>query len=548
MLTVFHAALKVSIAVLLIPIIQYGLYGGITDVIAAMRIYVLLFFALLATKYIKKKVLIKNNNLKEKEVIVKYVKTLLSLKVDELERKNDGEILSTINNEWKDVKSFLDESMEQLFLYPFVFIFTVTAMALQNYILTAIIVFFVAITSVFTLRTSDKTKECINNVIKNNQILVEYEKNCLESLEFIKTYGLENYAAKKHETYSRQAERGEKLFYRQNAINYLPALVNEYLPFILFAGIALFFVRIEAMQYGEFAALLQLTSYISLPMSTFLRTVVEFKIIREITNRIHLFFSSFCPNTPTNGICQDFVSFQNALEVNSGNYKYEEGEDSRYILNNINLNIKPGEKIAIVGKSGSGKSTLINLLAGFYAFSHGEYKLDSNTVVDDNRENLANLFSYVNEKLYLLPGSVLFNIILDESWHNDDRVDELAKQFFIENIIQTEREVVQFGSNFSGGQQLKISLARALYKDAPILLLDEPTAHLDKNSKSILCDLLRQTDKTVIFSSHDLDCVRMADKIHVLNEAGEIAESGNYCSLNNETTLFFELFHSKHNE
>jgi len=548
-LTIVEAVLKVAIAILLIPIIQQGITSGLLTAFRPVIIYITLFAIMLAIRFIKRKLIYISNNHKESETVERFAKTLFNMKVDELEASNDGDVVSIVNNDWKQVKGFLDTGIERLLIYPFIFIFRVIVMGTQNLAMTVIIVCCVLVTSFFTLKTSDKIEERIKDVIDDRGKLLDYEKNCIESLAFIKAYGLEDNIDEEHKHLSKKTTASERLFYRQNAISYLPSLVNEYLPLIVFTIVALFFVNNNSMQFGEFAALLQLTSYISLPMSQFLHTSVEFSATRVIVAKMQEFFSCNKKSDYID-VCDSFMA--GGIVIKNGKFKYSKIasnneialDDDNFTLRDINLRVNPGEKIAIVGKSGSGKSTLVNLIAGFYSFSDGNYTMGDREVTCNNREQLFPLISYVNDKLYLLQDDVIFNICLSHETKDRQKLHKLADMLSIEDLIDCEKSAAQFGVNFSGGQQLKISLSRALYKDAPILILDEPTAHLDIQSKEMFFEFLKKVDKTVVIISHDKECVSLVDRIYVISQHGEILEVGKYSELDTVGTHFHRLFHT----
>lgn len=216
-----------------------------------------------------------------------------------------------------------------------------------------------------------------------------------------------------------------------------------------------------------------------------------------------------------------------------------DGNIDGYVLRNINLTIHPGEKIAIVGLNGAGKTTLIKILAGFYDPTEGEVLLNGTNIKEYNRRDYYKLFTAVFQQFSILPLSIGVNV----AQAYDERIDELRVLKCMEKAGLTEltgklsdglnthitRDVYEDGLELSGGEIQRLMLARALYKDAPVLLLDEPTAALDPLAES---DIYRRYNelcdgKTSIFISHRLASTRFCDRILFLSD-GTIKEEGTH--------------------
>jgi len=222
-------------------------------------------------------------------------------------------------------------------------------------------------------------------------------------------------------------------------------------------------------------------------------------------------------------------------------------DDDRSALNGINFTIVPGERVALVGPSGSGKSTVFNLLLGFIEPQRGDILLNDTPLngidLDDWRQRL----SYVPQNPTLFHGTIADNIRLGSPNAPLDAVQRAAHAAhaadFIEDLpARYDTLVGERGHNFSGGEIQRIALARALLRDAPLLLLDEPTASLDLESEDLITRAIDEIShtRTVITIAHRLDTVRQADRILVFDQ-GRIVEQGNHDALCNHGGLYAHL-------
>ena len=224
-------------------------------------------------------------------------------------------------------------------------------------------------------------------------------------------------------------------------------------------------------------------------------------------------------------------------------YKYEYGQD---ILSDINLNIKQGSKIALVGVSGSGKSTLAKMMVNFFNPSQGEIRLGDMNLNQIDKKSLRQHINYLPQQPYVFNGTILENLLLGakEGTTQEDilRAVELAEiREDIERMpLNYQTELTSDGTGISGGQRQRIALARALLTDAPILILDEATSSLDILTEKRIVDNLMNLDKTLIFIAHRLTIAERVEKVIVLDR-GKIVEEGNHADLLARNSFYTHL-------
>jgi ABC-type multidrug transport system fused ATPase/permease subunit len=223
-------------------------------------------------------------------------------------------------------------------------------------------------------------------------------------------------------------------------------------------------------------------------------------------------------------------------------------EDENYVLKNINIQINPGETVAIVGHTGAGKSTLINILTRFYDINKGSVLLDGIDIRKVDKRDLRKYISIVLQDVYLFSGTIESNINMDNSEISREKVIDAAKTVGADKFISTlpnkyEEEVKERGATLSVGQKQLISFARALAYDPKILILDEATSSIDTETEQLIQSAIERllVGRTAIVIAHRLSTIQNADKIIVLHK-GEIREVGNHQELLAKRGIYYKLY------
>ncbi len=222
------------------------------------------------------------------------------------------------------------------------------------------------------------------------------------------------------------------------------------------------------------------------------------------------------------------ISFENVC------FEYDENVP---VLQNINLDVKAGTTVALVGNSGGGKSTIVNLLPRFYDVKSGAVKIDGVNIKDINMESLRDNIAVVFQDNFLFGGTIRENILLGKPDATEKEINKAIKMACLDEFVSEQEkgldtDIGERGTLLSGGQKQRLSIARAFVKNAPIVILDEATSALDNKSEAVVQKAIENLmkDRTVFVIAHRLSTVQNADKIVVIND-GQIVESGSHQEL-----------------
>jgi len=235
------------------------------------------------------------------------------------------------------------------------------------------------------------------------------------------------------------------------------------------------------------------------------------------------------------------------LKFDNVSFKYS-AEDEQKVLHNIDFEIEPGKRVALVGASGSGKSTITSLILRFYSPQEGRITLDGHDLEEIILKDLRNQFSLVSQETTLFDDTIGRNIMYGMlDLYDEDRLNQAIKAAHVDEFVYDlplglDTVVGEQGLRLSGGQRQRIAIARAIYKDSPILILDEATSALDNKSERFVQDALEtlMQGRTSLVIAHRLSTIEGADTIVVLDH-GQIVEQGSHKKLLRKGGVYAEL-------
>lgn len=266
---------------------------------------------------------------------------------------------------------------------------------------------------------------------------------------------------------------------------------------------------------------------------------------RAAADRVFEILDSDEEPNPQNGIQLD-NDLQAHVKITDLSFSY--GEDSqRPILFKVSIEAKPGQTIALVGPTGAGKSTIVNLLPRFYHYEEGSIQVGGHELRDIDKVSLREKIGYVTQEAFLFNGTIRENLVLAKRSATDEELWTALRNARCEDFIkalpnQLDTNVGERGVKLSGGEKQRLSIARALLKDPPILLLDEATASVDTETEHLIQTALDRLmeNRTVFVIAHRLSTIKNADCIYVL-EQGKVVEQNCHEELLKQNGLYSEL-------
>ncbi|BAQ23541.1 ABC transporter ATP-binding protein [Streptococcus troglodytae] len=302
-------------------------------------------------------------------------------------------------------------------------------------------------------------------------------------------------------------------------------------------------VMIGKISVGQMIAFNVLLGYFSSPIENMINLQIKLqsaRIANTRLNEVYLVDSEF----ENNGELSEASFLDGDISFEKLSYKYGYGRDT---LSDINLTIKKGSKVSLVGASGSGKTTLAKMIVNFYEPIQGLIRLNGYDLKDIDKTVLRQHINYLPQQAYVFSGTIMDNLTLGAK---EDTIQEDIIRACKIAEIHSDIEQMPLGYQtelsdsygVSGGQKQRIALARALLTQAPVLILDEATSSLDVlTEKKIVNNLMAMTNKTIVFVAHRLSIAQRTDRIIVMNQ-GKIVEEGSHKELLDNKGFYYKLF------
>lgn len=307
------------------------------------------------------------------------------------------------------------------------------------------------------------------------------------------------------------------------------------IAFVLYYGTRL--IHSGSMTAGSFASFVTSLLLLYKPIKTLGNTLTKFQSIFVALGRVFELFD-YVPTIKDKPQTLALQDLQSEITFENVCFEYSEGNP---VLKHINLRVKKGETIAIVGNSGGGKSTLVNLLPRFYDVTQGAVKFDGIDIRDFKLAELRDRMSVVFQDNFLFTGTIRENIMLANPNASKEDLNSVIDASHLRELIEMLPEGLdtllgERGTSLSGGQRQRIAIARAMVRNTPIIILDEATSALDNESEAIVQKALDNlmSNKTVFVIAHRLSTIKNADRIIVIND-GRIVEEGSHEELLSKT-------------
>ncbi|MDO4331166.1 MAG: ABC transporter ATP-binding protein [Eubacteriales bacterium] len=458
-----------------------------------------------------------------------------------------GQIMSRITSDLFDVTEFAHHCPEEFFIAFIKAVASFVILARVNLLLTVIIFVLIPVMVVSCTYFNLKVRKAFK--LQRNQIgeLNARIEDSLLGNKVVRAFANEDLEREKFEKDNQQFLKIKRLGYKymaafQNTIRLFDGIM--YVVVIMAGGIFMVKGLITA------ADLVAYTMYVSTLLTT-IRRIIEFaeQFQRGMTG-IERFVELMDANVDIFDE-EDAVPLENVEgEITFKHVSFEYPDDHTPVLSDINLTIRPGEKVALVGPSGGGKTTLCNLIPRFYDTTEGEILLDGQNIKHATLQSLRSNVGVVQQDVYLFSGTVYENIAYGKPEASREEVVNAAKlagahEFIMELKNGYDTYVGERGVKLSGGQKQRISIARIMLRAPKVVLLDEATAALDNESEHLVSESLDKLaeGRTTLTIAHRLTTIHGADRILVLS-GNRIVEEGNHAALMAQKGIYYQLYTS----
>ena len=469
----------------------------------------------------------------------KVFKSILDRDYREFSKEKSGKFISILTENMKKIEQDYLHQYFNISKNISLMIFSLVAMFIGNWFLTLLVIIASIIPMMISGFIGQKSASLQNSSMIADQKYLAKVKDILAGFLVIKSFNVKDAI---RQDYKNESEKLDEIYFIKGKFDVLSNVISQLSGMIVFLvafGGGMYLVFGGHTTIGSVTAIVQLVNFVVMPLNEIGMGMSKFREGQATLNSFEVKDVIELQTGKTKEYFDDVISFSNV------DFSYPNAEEK--IFNHLSLQIKKGEKIAVVGMSGSGKSTLLNLLLRFYDVTSGYISIDNQDLQAISAESLYNLMTIVQQDVYIFDDTLKANITLSQSFTEDD-IKKAVQQsglesYILENELGLQTSCGENGSNLSGGERQRLSIARALIRKTPILLLDEATSSLDnKVTTEIENSILEIQDLTVLVVTHKLNKSMLKKYNRILfMKNGVIVEDGSFDNLMDRKGEFYKL-------
>lgn len=424
-------------------------------------------------------------------------------------KRNSAELIKTIVNEASNL-SFYMQSLLLIFSEFFTVALLYLVLLLMDWKMTLVLTILLGVKVLFLLFFLKKRIEKEGS--RRSIMQSKFYKILNETFGNFKIIKLIQNEQKLYSEFSSISYGYAKANIVSNTLNQLPRLSLETIGFGVLIGIVVYIL----FRYNDASFVLPIISMYALALYRILpalnRILYNYNTLVFLSSSLDIVYSDLIYTPQTEG--KDFIDFKNKIELTNISFEYAK---NKKVLEDINITINKGDKVAFVGESGSGKSTLVDLIIGLYRPLSGEIIIDGKKLTIENIKSYRSKVGYIPQSIYLFDGTVGENVSFGYEY-DKEKIIKVLKKANIYDFLSSKEGINTLvgdgGIQLSGGQKQRIGIARALYSDPEILVLDEATSALDNETEAKIMDEIYETshDKTLLIIAHRLSTVERCDR------------------------------------
>lgn len=465
-----------------------------------------------------------------KDLRDKTYKKVLELPISYYSEKRKGDIIARISGDVTEVQASLLSVLELIVREPLTIAFAIITMVVISPKLTLFVFLFIPIAGFIISLIGKKLKKHSKKVQEEQGVFLSALEETLGGLKVIKGFNAERYFEDRFKSSTTNFFKfSNTLGYRKN----LASPTSEFLGIMTIAVLLWYggkMVLVDGtLSGGAFIGYMALSYQILTPAKAISKASYRVRSGNAAADRILEILETQSPLTDSPDAI-DKKNFKEGIRFNNIYFKYED----EFVLKDFSMNIEKGKTVALVGQSGSGKSTIANLITRFYDVNKGSISIDGVDIKAVTKDSLRSLMGLVTQDSILFNDTVKNNILLGNTTAIDQDIINALKVAnaweFVKELPQgINTNIGDAGGKLSGGQKQRLSIARAVFKNPPIMILDEATSALDTESERLVQVAIERMmmNRTSIVIAHRLSTIQKADAIIVMQK-GEIMEQGTH--------------------
>ena len=506
---------------------------------------ILAFFAKGVSLYLARHLMISVGNDIKKDMQDDMLSSLINADTVVIDDKHSGKYLNHVLNDTSHIVNLVSTTILNAFKDSLTLVGLLFVMFYQNWKLSLIAIMMIPLATLAAKSLGKRIGKVTTEAQEKSGEVTQYLMELFKNHKLIKIFQKEDYEKKRSSKFLYVVkEKGKKI-----AIVFTRAtVIMEPLTGIMIA--LLIFITGKLIISGE----IDINNFFSF-LAAMMLSYQPVRSLATLNVGINQGLSAARRILPIIDMKNKIIDDEKSLNLNikncdidfiNCNFKYNEKQD--LILKNINLKISGGKMTALVGHSGAGKSSLLNLIPRFYDSVSGDIKIDGQSIYNTKIKDLRKNISIVTQDTTLFDDTIKNNILYANSNATDDELKEVAEKSFAYNFIKDlpdkfETVIGENGLRLSGGEKQRLSIARAMLKKAPIILLDEATSSLDAETESKIQEAmsLLTKDKTTIVIAHRLSTILNSHKIFVIDK-GEVSAQGSHEELMNNSKIYKNFY------